>query len=42
MQRPPLSEENERLRAESQQLKERLDAIEKRLATLGASEPKAQ
>jgi hypothetical protein len=42
MQRPSLAEENERLRTESQHLKERLDAIEKRLAALGASEPKAQ
>lgn len=42
MQRPSLAEENERLRTESQQLKERLDAIERRLAALGASDSKVQ
>jgi hypothetical protein len=42
MQRPPLAEETERLRVESQHLKERLDTIERRLAALGASDSKAQ
>jgi hypothetical protein len=42
MQRPPLAEETERLRVESQHLKERLDTIERRLAALGASGSKAQ